>query len=113
MNLDNLLKHAMTRANTTPRPGRRPCFANTPCQQRHLHPREGVCIHPREPQAVLNETAGVVPDHAEPGLQTTPKKIIVSLQKSANKRFLHALGFQVLAIAMCAPLGVRGCWGIP
>lgn len=29
----------------------------------------------------------------------------MSLQKSLKERFLHALGFEVLAIAICAPLG--------
>ncbi|MDP1998206.1 MAG: multidrug/biocide efflux PACE transporter [Rhodoferax sp.] len=29
----------------------------------------------------------------------------MSLQKSAKERFFHALGFEVLAIAICAPLG--------
>jgi uncharacterized membrane protein len=28
-----------------------------------------------------------------------------TLQKSVKERFLHALGFEVLAIAICAPLG--------
>ncbi|MDO8372977.1 MAG: multidrug/biocide efflux PACE transporter [Polaromonas sp.] len=28
-----------------------------------------------------------------------------SLQKSVKERFFHALGFEVLAIALCAPLG--------
>ena len=32
-------------------------------------------------------------------------KCIVSLQKSLKERFFHALGFEVLAIALCAPLG--------
>jgi len=32
-------------------------------------------------------------------------KCIVSLQKSLKERFFHALGFEVLAIAICAPLG--------
>jgi uncharacterized membrane protein len=29
----------------------------------------------------------------------------MSLQKSVKERFFHALGFEVLAIAICAPLG--------
>ena len=29
----------------------------------------------------------------------------LSLQKSVKERFFHALGFEVLAIAICAPLG--------
>lgn len=29
----------------------------------------------------------------------------MSLQKSVKERFFHALGFEVLAIALCAPLG--------
>ncbi|HEY3046089.1 MAG TPA: multidrug/biocide efflux PACE transporter [Polaromonas sp.] len=29
----------------------------------------------------------------------------MSLQKSVRERFFHALGFEVLAIAICAPLG--------
>ena len=29
----------------------------------------------------------------------------MSLQKSVTERFFHALGFEVLAIAICAPLG--------
>lgn len=29
----------------------------------------------------------------------------MSLQKSVKERFFHALGFEVLALAMCAPLG--------
>ncbi len=29
----------------------------------------------------------------------------MSLQKSIQERFFHALGFEVLAIAICAPLG--------
>ena len=32
-------------------------------------------------------------------------KCIVSLQKSVKERFFHALWFEVLAIALCAPLG--------
>ncbi|WP_421956799.1 multidrug/biocide efflux PACE transporter [Polaromonas sp.] len=30
---------------------------------------------------------------------------MMSLQKSVKERFFHALGFEVLAIAICAPLG--------
>ncbi len=30
---------------------------------------------------------------------------VMSLQKSVKERFFHALGFEVLAIAICAPLG--------
>ena len=33
------------------------------------------------------------------------RKCIMSLQKSVKERFFHALGFEVLAIAICAPLG--------
>lgn len=33
------------------------------------------------------------------------RKRIVNLQKSVKERFFHALGFEVLAIAICAPLG--------
>lgn len=32
-------------------------------------------------------------------------KRVMSLQKSLKERFFHALGFEVLAIAICAPLG--------
>ncbi|MDP1568133.1 MAG: multidrug/biocide efflux PACE transporter [Polaromonas sp.] len=34
-----------------------------------------------------------------------PEKSPKSLQKSVKDRFFHALGFEVLAIAICAPLG--------
>lgn len=33
------------------------------------------------------------------------RKCIMSLQRSVKERFFHALGFEVLAIAICAPLG--------
>lgn len=34
-----------------------------------------------------------------------PSKRTMSLQKSVKERFFHALGFEVVAIAICAPLG--------
>ncbi len=44
--------------------------------------------------------------HRADGAGTSQKvKCIVSLQKSLKERFFHALGFEVLAIAICAPLG--------
>ena len=43
--------------------------------------------------------------HADGGPNSQKVKCIVSLQKSLKERFFHALGFEVLAIAICAPLG--------
>lgn len=44
--------------------------------------------------------------HRADGARISQKvKCIVSLQKSLKERFFHALGFEVLAIAICAPLG--------
>lgn len=43
--------------------------------------------------------------HADKARIPQKVKCIVSLQKSLKERFFHALGFEVLAIAICAPLG--------